>query len=77
MEALDIIQLINTVGFPIVACVVMWKQNSQMQATLSDIAVAMQSMSDRVDTVEKKIDRSLKGGSDGLSESDRVYFNNR
>ena len=50
-------QLIGSVGFPIAACCVMFYQNSKMQETLSSIATAMASMTERLKDIESKINK--------------------
>lgn len=50
-------QLIGSVGFPIAACCVMFYQNSKMQETLSSIATAMASMTERLKDIEAKINK--------------------
>ena len=50
-------QLIGSVGFPIAACCVMFYQNSKMQETLSNIATAMSSMTDKIRDIETKLNK--------------------
>ena len=50
-------QLIGRVGFPIAACCVMFYQNSKMQETLSSIATAMASMTDKIRDIETKLNK--------------------
>lgn len=50
-------QLIGSVGFPIAACCVMFYQNSKMQETLSSIATAMSSMTDKIRDIESKLNK--------------------
>lgn len=50
-------QLIGSVGFPIAACCVMFYQNSKMQETLSSIATAMSSMTDKIRDIETKLNK--------------------
>ena len=52
-----IYQLIGSVGFPIAACCVMFYQNSKMQETLSSIAAAMSSMTDKIRDIETKLNK--------------------
>lgn len=54
MDVNVLIQAISTVGFPIAACCVMFKQNNKLQDTLKDISVTMQKMADAIDDMEKK-----------------------
>lgn len=56
MDMDAILTAISTVGFPIVACAVMWKQNSELQNTLSNISTAMSLLTDRLAQVEDKLD---------------------
>lgn len=50
-------QIIGSVGFPIAACCVMFYQNSKMQETLSSIATAMSSMTDKIRDIETKLNK--------------------
>ena len=50
-------QLIGSVGFPIAACCVMFYQNSKMQETLSSIAAAMSSITDKIRDIETKLNK--------------------
>lgn len=50
-------QIIGSVGFPIAACCVMFYQNSKMQETLSSIAAAMSSMTDKIRDIESKLNK--------------------
>lgn len=50
-------QLIGSVGFPIAACCVMFYQNSKMQETLTSIATAMASMTDKIRDIETKLNK--------------------
>lgn len=56
MDVNDITTLIGSLGFPICACVVMFKQNDKLQTTLKDISLAMQSITERITDIERKID---------------------
>ena len=38
MEIDALLSAISSVGFPIVACVVMWKQNNNLQGTLKSLS---------------------------------------
>lgn len=50
-------QIIGSVGFPIAACCVMFYQNSKMQETLTSIATAMASMTDKIRDIETKLNK--------------------
>lgn len=49
-------EIINGVGFPILACVVMWKQNSKMQETLFSISSTMQLLTSKITDIEQKME---------------------
>lgn len=51
----ELTQLITTVGFPIVCCVVMFRQNARLQETLAEISITMQKMADKIAELEDKI----------------------
>lgn len=55
MDINTITQLISGVGFPIACCCVLFKQNGELQATLKEISIALQSLSDRIKDIEDKI----------------------
>lgn len=48
----DISQIISTVGFPIFACCVMFYQQGKMQQTLNNVNLTMQSLVDRIESIE-------------------------
>lgn len=48
----DIVQIISSVGFPIVACLFMFKQNNDLQKTLNDISQTMVLMNERIKSIE-------------------------
>ena len=51
-----ITQLISGVGFPIVCCGILFKQNSELQTTLKEISITLQSLSDRIRSIEDKVE---------------------
>lgn len=55
MDFQDIITAISTVGFPIVACCVMFNQNNKLQGIISDIKVVMQEMTDELKHIESEV----------------------
>lgn len=59
MDFNTISQAIGSVGFPIVACCVMFYQNSKLQDTLKEMTGALVSISERLSDVENQI---KKGG---------------
>lgn len=52
-----ITQMIGSVGFPIVACCVMWQQNSKMQETLTELTKTLTTISERLQDVENAVRR--------------------
>lgn len=48
-------QLIGSLGFPIVCCIVMFKQNSELQKTLSDLGKTLSTMNERLKDVEEEV----------------------
>lgn len=60
MDITQITTMISTVGFPIVACCVMFYQNSKLQETLTDTVVTLQKMCDRMDNIEEAINNGEK-----------------
>lgn len=48
----DIVQVISSVGFPIVACLFMFKQNNDLQKTLNEISQTMILMNERIKNIE-------------------------
>lgn len=61
MEVIDpIITMISTVGFPIVACVYMFKLFNDLQKTLADLNVSLTVMNERISEIENKLDDKTK-----------------
>lgn len=62
MNVDSIVSIISSVGFPIFACIVMFKQNEELQKTLSDISNTMTLLTERIKDVENKlnIDEEVK-----------------
>ena len=57
MEVMEpIITMISTVGFPIVACVYMFKLFNDLQKTLADLNVSLNIMNERISEIENKLD---------------------
>lgn len=59
MDYNTIVSLIGSVGFPIVACCVMFIQNNKMQETLQELVKTLTTMNERLSDVEKAV--NLKG----------------
>lgn len=55
MDVTEITTMISTVGFPIVACCVMFYQNSKLQETLRDVTVTMQTLVDKIEAIEARV----------------------
>lgn len=51
----SIVSIISSVGFPIFACIVMFKQNEELQKTLSDISNTMTLLTERIKDVENEL----------------------
>ena len=63
MEIENLVSIISSVGFPIFACIIMFKQNNDLQKTLNDISVTMALLTERLKDVENKI----KSGEEDVS----------
>lgn len=55
-----IISMIGSVGFPIVACVYMFKLFNDLQKTLADLNVSLSIMNERISEIEDKLDYKVK-----------------
>lgn len=55
MDASTLTSLISSVGFPIVACCVMFYQNSELQKTLTELTKTLATMNDRISNIEDTI----------------------
>lgn len=55
MDIQAISQLIGSVGFPIVACIVMFYQNSKLQQTLAELSNTLTQMNERLSDVESEM----------------------
>ena len=51
----EIQELISNVGFPIVACIFMYKQNLDLQKSLSELSSTLKAIDTRIDSIENKI----------------------
>ena len=52
MDIQVLASLVSSIGFPIVACGVMFYQNSKMQETLNQLTVTLSTMNERLSDVE-------------------------
>lgn len=50
----DIANLISNVGFPIVACIFMYKQQVELNKTITDLTSTLKAIDTRLETLEKK-----------------------
>lgn len=55
MDITVIAQLVGSLGFPIVACAVMFYQNGKMQETLSQLTLTLSTMNERLLDVEHAV----------------------
>lgn len=53
-------EIINSVGFPIFCCVMMFYQNSQMQKTLNELSQTLVSMNERLSDIETHVGKDEK-----------------
>lgn len=51
----EIQELITNVGFPIVACIFMYKQNLELQKSLSELSSTLKAISTRIDSIENDL----------------------
>ena len=51
----EIQDLISNVGFPIVACVFMYKQNVELQKSLSELSTTLKAIDTRIDSIENDL----------------------
>lgn len=56
MDVNMITELLTGVGFPIACCVVLFKQNSELQTVLKDLSNTLTSLNDRVGRIESKFE---------------------
>ena len=51
----EITQLVSNVGFPIVACLFMYKQQTELQKTITDLTSTLKSIDTRIQNLEKEV----------------------
>ena len=51
----EIQDLISNVGFPIVACIFMYKQNLELQKSLSELSTTLKAIDTRIDSIENDL----------------------
>ena len=56
----EIQELISNVGFPIVACIFMYKQNLDLQKSLSELSKTQKAIDSRIDSIENDLKEGVK-----------------
>ena len=51
----EVQELITNVGFPIVACIFMYKQNLELQKSLSELSTTLKAIDTRIDSIENDL----------------------
>ena len=51
----EIQEFISYVGFPIVACIFMYKQNLDLQKSLSELSSTLKAIDARIDSIENEL----------------------
>ena len=51
----EIQELITNVGFPIVACIFMYKQNLELQKSFSELSTTLKAIDTRIDSIENDL----------------------
>ena len=51
----EVQELITNVGFPIVACIFMYKQNLELQKSLSELSTTLKTIDTRIDSIENDL----------------------
>ena len=51
----EIQELISNVGFPIVACIYMYKQNLELQMSLSELSTTLKAIDARIDSIDSDL----------------------
>lgn len=57
MNVNDISTLISSVGFPIVACVFMYIQQTKLNETIRELSATLKAIDTRLDTMEEKLNK--------------------
>lgn len=58
MDISTLSQVIGSVGFPIVACLLMFYQNSKLQETLTELSNTLSCMNERLKDVEDSVKKN-------------------
>ena len=51
----EVQELISNLGFPIVACIFMFKQNLNLQKSLSELSSTLKTIDARIDSIENDL----------------------
>lgn len=57
MEQLTL--FINTVGFPIVACVFMFKQNEKLSTSIMELTSTLKVIDERIEKIEREVKNEI------------------
>ena len=60
MDINAITQLVTSVGFPIVACYVLFKQNSELTNTITKLTVTLETINERIGKIENRLENDKK-----------------
>lgn len=55
MEYAELINMISSVGFPIFACIFLFKQNNELNKTLGELSTTLSGINQRLDNIENKV----------------------
>lgn len=56
METIDVINAISTVGFPVVACYFLFRQNTKFQDIVSQLSGTLISLSKTLEEINRRIE---------------------
>lgn len=51
----ELTSFINTVGFPIVACFFMFKQNEKLSSSITDLTTTLKVIDERIEKIERGV----------------------
>lgn len=57
MDINSITELINSVGFPIIACVFMYTQVQKLNNIILELSTTLKAIDSRIDNIQEKIER--------------------
>ena len=55
MDVNEISALVSSVGFPIVACIFMYIQQTKLNETIRELSATLKAIDTRLDTMEEKL----------------------